>query len=120
MAAPQQLYTINGTAFMQLFGELHGFPSQPCLSAVCGIAQYTDENPPYPRGWNFSKTSGIVMDIDGKVYLVTNGHKYYIESNEAMNHYQLNGPQQKLDLGGHMALANLPSGPNISYNPSSK
>lgn len=113
MSAPQQLYTINGTAFMQLFGKLHGFPSQGALAAICGNAQYTNEHPPYPNGWNFSQRSGLVQHTGGKLYMITDGQKFWIKNGDAKTHFQLNGPIQSGQEAIDTLLDNMPTGETI-------
>ena len=110
----QPIYEINGTGYIYLFGELHGFESQQALSDVCGIAnisKYPGDNPKF--GFNIGEGSGMIINADG-VFLITNGSKYHVGNNETLAYYQLNGAQQPVTTaGGQMCLDMLPAGEQI-------
>lgn len=115
----QPIYKINETQYLYLFGELHAFESQDAVQKVCGNPTTANFPGPAPTiGWSINNASGMLMAPSGKVYLITNGHKYYLGSNDAIAYYQLHGAQQRIaDVGGAMCFEALPEGEGIPEPP---
>ena len=118
----QPIYTINGTDYLYLFGELHAFESGEAIAKVCGNPTRANfPGTPPAITWSINNASGMLMAPSGKVYLITNGHKYYLGSNGAIAYYQLNGAQQRIaDVGGAMCFEALPEGEGIPEPPTAE
>jgi len=117
--AVQSLYQQGDAIYVELFNQLHHIADPATLTGIFGSnPSITHDNPPYPKGFAINPGSLLVKTSDGAIYLITNGCKYHIVSQAAMDHYQFKGQLFPVNSGDQILadqLAELTqSGENIS------